>query len=243
MEYVTSDIEIKRRKLAYISLSLSLVAGTFFSSVIYQFQIHIAVYLVLSLSLFMLGAFSFYFFRKISSLKINVSTHSLQRKVDDHLEAYPLTKIKNVKIKWTTRHTIREIYIWMNDGKSVFLTGLKSFEGFRTDLLAKLDKQVIVHEWREPIDFDSLWFYPVLGLVISNVSILAFKNLIRLNDYQMRIGMRFFGGYLFIFGLYFIFAAPISKRSGNKTKQQDYIIGILMLLAGIFIGFAKLGGA
>jgi hypothetical protein len=47
MDYVTSDAEIKRRKLAYLSLSISLVVGTFISSAIYQFSIPIVAYLVL----------------------------------------------------------------------------------------------------------------------------------------------------------------------------------------------------
>lgn len=233
MEYATSGAEIKRRKLAYISLSISLIAGTFISSIIYQFPIPGIAYLALFISLFMLGALSFYFFRKISNLKIALLKNSLQRRSTSFLEEYSLTKIKKVKIKWTKHDSIREIYIWMNDGESVFITALKKFEKFRTDLLAKVDKQAIVYEWHEPINFDSFLFYPILGFLISNLNILVFKNLLRLNYQQIKYGIWFFGGYLLIFGLYFIIATPISKRSGNKAKQQDYIMGILLLISGI----------
>ena len=235
MKYEISNAEIKRRKLAYLSLSISLVIGTFLSSIIYQVSTPIILYVFLSMALMLIGAFSFYFFRKVSVLEIILSLNSLQRKSGQCLEDYPLAEIEKVQIKWTSHNSIREIYIWMNDNKSIFLTGLKNFRKFRDELLSKLNKQVVINEWREPINFDHLLFYPILGLIISNLGILAFKNLINLNSHQAKLLMWLFLGYLFIFGLYFIFTTPIAKRSGNKTKFQDYILGILMMIAGIFM--------
>jgi hypothetical protein len=235
MEYSVSSTEIRRRKFAYASLAISLIIGTFISSTIYQFFIPGVVYLLLAISLLLLGAFSFTFFGKIASLTIYISENELQRKVAQTIEKYPVSKIKKITIKWTSHNSIREMYIWLHDGRSIFVTGLTDFERFRTDLLTKLDKHTVVHEWREPINFDSLLFYPILGVLISNVSILAIKNIVKLNDQQMKWGMWLFGGYLFIFGLYFILATPISKRSGNTTRSQDYIMGILMTITGILI--------
>jgi hypothetical protein len=237
MPYEISPAEIKRRKLAYLSLSMSLVIGTFFSSIIYQVAIPIVGYALLSLALWLIGAFSFYFFRKMSVVKINLSGNSLQRKSGHSLEEYPFAKIKKIQIKWTSHNSIREIYIWMKNGKSIFVTGLLNFRKFRGELLSKVNKSAVINEWHEPINFDHLLFYPILGLIISNLSILACKNLINLNSHQAQLLMWLFLGYLFIFGLYFIFTTPIAKRSGNKTKGQDYILGILMITAGIFLWF------
>lgn len=235
MEYTISETEIKRRKLAYSALSVSLIIGTFISSIVYQFPVSPIIYLLLAMSLLLIGTFSLYFFEKISILKIILSKELLQRKSSHSEEDYFLTEIKKVKIKWTTNNNIREIYIWMSNDRSVFLTGLKSFEKFRKDLLARIGKQVAVQEWREPINFDGWWFYPLLGLLISNLSILAFKNLINLNYHQFKFSMWLFAGYLITLGLYFILATPIAKRSGKRTKIQDYIMGTLILVSGICV--------
>lgn len=235
MKYTISILEIKRRQRAYLTLCVSLISGLFLGSIIFQFKISVVFYAAISGVLWLIGIFSTYFFNQISKLEIMLSAQDLQRNSNHSSEKYLLTNIKKVQIKWTAHNSIREIYLWMKNQKSVFLTGLNDFEKFRIDLLSKLDKQTIIGEWREPLNFDSQFFYPILGLIISNAGILIFKFLLSLNQLQIRLLTWLFMGYLFIFGLYFLVFKPISARSGNLTKMQDYLLGGLMLLAGVII--------
>ncbi len=237
MQFYTSKSELKRRKQAYLSLCFSLIVGFYFSALIYKILIPIIFYFSISFILLLIGMFSFYFFKKIAKLKIELSNKNLQRKSEHTLERYDLAKIKKVTIKWTTQHSIREIYIWLNNGQSIFLTGLTNFKKLRAALLAKINKQTVIKEQHEPINFDSPLFYPILGLMISNFSLLAFKSLLNLNDQQLNWGLKIFSGYLFLFGCYFLLTTPITKRSGKKTKWQDYLLGILMICSGIAVLF------
>lgn len=235
MEYKTSAVEIKRRKTAYFALAISIVIGTFLSSKMYSVSLPTFLYGSELIALTLLGALSFFFFKKISRMNITLSANALWRTAGTHQEKYLFSQIEKIYIKWTTRHTLREVYIWMTDGRSVFLTGLQNFKQLRQELLSKVDRKAEVHEWREPLDFDSQLFYPLLGLLISNMSVLSFKKIIQLNPRQLRLGLVAFAGYLFIFSGYFFLVAPISKRSGNHTKIQDVITGIVMLIAAAFV--------
>ena len=237
MEYKILQVEITRRKKAYITLSCGLIIGLVLASIILNFPVSIGGYLLTITVIFLIGAFSFRFFRNLSQTKINLSNQSLERIVNGVSEEYLLKNINRVKVKWTTNNTIREIYIWLSDGKSVFISALDNFEEFKKDLLGKLDKGVTIEEIHEPLDFDHPLFYSLLGLPISTIGVLIFKSAPYLNYQQIKIGVMAFFVYLFIFGIYFIVAKPLSKRSGNKTIASDYISGTLMICSAIAILF------
>jgi len=74
-----------------------------------------------------------------------------------------------VTVKWTTNHTVREIYIWLDGGRSIFITALDCFEDFTHELIGKLDKKVNIEEINELIDFDHPLFYSILGLPIRYI--------------------------------------------------------------------------
>ncbi len=237
MKYLISPVEITRRKKAYTTLSISLIIGLFLASIIFSFPISPGGYLLVGSLVFLIGASSFIFFHHLSPIKIILSNQSLTRKHDQVSEEYLLTKVSRVEIKWTTNHTIREIYLWLNDGKSVFITALNNFEQFREDLLGKLNRSVAVQEKHELLDFDHPLFYSILGLVISNVSVLTIRLMSNVNYQNAQILSLVFFIYTLILGIYFAVAKPISRRCGDNTQIADYIMGILMVGAGIMVLF------
>jgi len=101
--------------------------------------------------------------------------------------------------------------------------------------LTKLDSNVVVKEIHEPLDFDHPLFYSILGLPISFVGVFICKSIPSLSYQKIKIGIITFFVYLFILGIYFITARPISKRSGNKTVTSDVIAGTLMICSGIIM--------
>jgi len=237
MKYKISQTEITRRKKAYATLSLSLIVGLILASIILSFPVSIGGYLLTITVIFLIGAFSFRFFRNLSQTKINLSNQSLERIVNGVPEEYLLNNINRIKVKWTTDGTIREVYVWLSNGKSVYISALDHFEEFKKDLLGKLDKGVKIEEIHEPLDFDHPLFYSILGLPVSTIGVLVFKLIPSLNYQHIKIGVIAFFIYLLVFGIYFIAAKPISKRSGNKTVVSDYITGVLMICSAIAILF------
>jgi hypothetical protein len=238
MEYKISQVEIKRRKKAYLTLSLSLIVGLVLSSLIFNYPITLLVYFVYLVTILLLGCFSFNFFHKLLQTKILLSNSLLTRISNKVPEEYPLCDIRRVKIKWTTNNTIREIYIWLKNSNSVYITALDKFEDFKKELITKLTKNNItipIEEIHEPMDFDHPLFYSILGLPISALGVYFFKIASSIDYNYLKIGSITFAVYLVALGLYFIASKPISKRSGNKTIASDYIMGIFMILSSVFI--------
>jgi hypothetical protein len=237
MEYKISKNEINRRKKAYITLSTSLIFGLILSSIFIHLPILIIGYtLVVSIiSLVGIGVFSFRFFSYLSKTIIALNDKYLVRMRGSFVENYLLKQISHVKIKWTTNNTIREIYIWLVGGESIFITGLDRFEQFREDLLSKIYKDVAVKEIREFLDFDHPLFYSVLGLVVSCIGILSMKFVANFNYRSMNTLLLVLFAYLFILGIYFVTARPISKRLSNGKKIIDYAFGLIMICIGACI--------
>lgn len=237
MVYKISQAEITRRKRAYLTLSTSIMVGLVLASIILNFPVSTGGYVLTTTVIFLLGAFSFRSFHTLSQTKIVLSNQALERIVNGVSEKYFLSNVNRVKVKWTTNNTIREVYVWLNGGTSVYISALDHFKEFRKKLFSKLDKGVKIEEIHEPLDFDHPLFYSILGLPISTIGVLIFKSVPYLNYQHIKIGVMAFFVYLFIFGIYFIFARPLSKRYGNKTVASDYIIGFLMIGSAIAILF------
>lgn len=237
MDYRISQTEITRRKRAYLTLSTSILVGLALASIILHFPVSIGGYVLTITVIFLLGAFSFRSFHTLSQTKIALSNQALKRIVNGISEEYILGNVNRVKLKWTTNNTIREIYVWLSNGTSVYVSALDHFEEFKKDLFGKLDEDVKTEEVREPIDFDHPLFYSLLGLPISAIGVLFFKVVPFLSYQYIKIGVIIFFIYLLVFGIYFIFVKPLSKRFGNKTVVSDYVMGCLMICSAIVIFF------
>ncbi len=237
MDYRISQTEIARRKRAYLTLSTSILVGLALASIIFHFPVSIGGYVLTITVIVLLGAFSFRSFHTLSQTKITLSNQALKRIVNGVSEEYILGNINRVKVKWTTNITIREVYIWLSNGTSVYISALDRFEAFKKDLFGKLDEDVTTEEIHEPIDFDHPLFYSLLGLPISTIGVLFFKVVPFLSNQYIKIGVIIFFVYLLVFGIYFIFTKPLSKEYGNKTVTSDYIMGFLMICSAIVILF------
>jgi|WetSurMetagenome_2_1015567.scaffolds.fasta_scaffold00353_21 hypothetical protein len=235
MEYLISQTEISRRKKAYATLSVSLIIGLVLASIIFDFPISVIGFIPVIGTIFLIGIFSFISFHYLLQTKILLSRQSLVRARNQVREEYSLAKINRVKIKRTTNKTIREIYIWLSGGKSVFITALDHFEQFEKELLGMLDKDIAIEEIHEPIDYDHPLFYSILGLIISSIGVLTIKLIANFNAQSMHILALAFFVYALTLGIYFIVGKPISKRFGVKTKIADYLTGAFMICSGIII--------
>jgi hypothetical protein len=232
-EYVISKTEINRRKKAYATLSISLTVGLVLASKALGFPITVIDYLYFITAFFLLGLLSFRSLNFLLQTKIVLSTQLLERMGRNATERFVIANIVRVKIKRTTNHAIRETYIWLRDGKSVFISAVENFEQFRNELIDRLDKNVTVTETREPIDFDHPLFYSILGLPISFIGLYLTRLITNFDCAKIEIALLIFSVYLLAVGIYFIYAKPISKRYGSQKRATDFLFGAFMVCSGI----------
>ena len=233
-----------RRKKAFVTLAVSLLIGlilTLIKFVIANVWISIISVFVLAL---ILVFFAFMFslsFDFLLKMKISLTDQYLQRDNGKKVEDFLIADITKINIKRTTGKTIREIKIVFTNGTNVCINALDNFEQFKDDLVKKISVNVVKNEFSEPIDFDHPLFYVVVGALVSFLSTNAIRFLVNLDYRSTIIFYVIFSVYLLIWGIYFVLQKPISQRYGNKTVKVDYIIGLLMVLAGLGIFLIRQG--
>lgn len=208
IRYQTSKKEIIRREKAFLVLSVSLFFGSILSSILFNFQISYLFFIGFALFFVLMNFWLKKFFNKFLKIKTSLSKELLIR----GKEKFFIKKIIKLRIKRTTNNTIREIRMFFDDGKSLFINGLSNFEKFEKSLLKKVNKKVVVKNIREPMDFDSVFFYPILGLMLSFGTIYLLKMMTTFSDQTMKVILWVSTLYVFLMGLYLIISKPISKR-------------------------------
>jgi len=232
MDFITSKIELKRRKIAFLVLSISMIAGVFIASFALNYTVSSAGYLVPVLALFIIGVLSFKFLGNISHLKIRVSGAHIQRITPKSSESYPLSDVSRIKIKRRSSGGIREIYLYFKGRKNLSITAQEEhFERLIKTLLSKTGKNVEVKEVREPINFDHPLFYPILGLAIGFIGVFCTKYAAKMDFVVAKAFIYGFSAYLLAMATYFYLAKPISSRSGQKHAFVDSLVGLTMIAA------------
>jgi hypothetical protein len=234
-EYKISNNEMTRRKKAFTTLLVSLLIGLFLASKILNFPISIIIYLSITIILFCIDALFFRSFDFLLLTKIILSEKSLKRITRNESENFLIATIDKIKIKRTSKNSIREIYIRFRDGKNIAINGLVNFKQFQNDLKEIISKDVSIKEIREPIDFDHPLFYAILGLPISFVGVYLIKLMTNLDYLKVKIMLVGFSFFMLLEGIYFISAKPISKRYGDTRKFVDFIFGFTMISIGISV--------
>jgi hypothetical protein len=208
IKYKVSETEIKRRESAFLALLVSLYLGSILASILFNFPIPLIFYWVFLVILLLANLWINKFFNKFLKMKISLSKEFLIKMNKKFL----IKNINKIKIKRTTNNTIREIGVFFDDGKSLFINGMNNFEKFRKNLLKKVDKNVTVKNICEPMDFDSIFFYPFLGLILSFGTVYLLKLMTNFSYQTMQIIMYISILYVFLMGIYLIISKPISKR-------------------------------
>lgn len=208
VKYEVSEKEIIRREKAFLLLSISLLCGSVLASMLFDFLISYLFFLGFALFLFLMNFWLKKFFNKFLKMETYLSKEFLIRAKEKFL----IKKINKIKIKRTTNDTIREIGIFFNDGKSLFVNGLDNSKNFEINLLKNVDKKVIIKNIREPIDFDNIFFYPVLGLILSFGSVYLLKLMTDLSYRSLQIILGVSMIYVLLLAIYLLTSKPIKKR-------------------------------
>jgi hypothetical protein len=239
MDYAISQRELTRRKKAYSTLSIGILVGLAISSALFRIPVAPAVYLLAASALALLGLFSLRFFYNLTQLKISLAEQALRRTTKNTVEEFAYAEVKRVEIKRTTNNTIRQIRMWLTDGRGICITALANFEGFWKSLAQKLRKDVGIKELNEPIDFDHPAFYACLGPIIGTLSLLAVNLLLHLSSTHINMLKLVFSGYLLVMGSYFLISKPLAAQVGSKKILADCVLGVVLICAGLgfFVAF------
>lgn len=194
--------------MAFLALSVSLFLGLILASILFNFPILYLFLGLLGVILLISNLWLKVFFKKFLKMKISLSKEFLIKEDQKFL----IKKINKLTIKKTTNNTFREIGIFFDDGKSLFINGIGNFKKFEENLIKNVDKNVVIKHIREPMDFDSIFFYPILGLILSFMTIYFLKLMITFNDQVMKIIFCVSIIYTFSIGIYLIISKPIKKR-------------------------------
>lgn len=212
VNYIVSKKEIIRRKKAFLSLSVSLLLGLVLASVLFNFPIIYSFFGAFAVILLLANLSLNRFFKSYLSSKICLSNDYLSRIKENGTKRFLIKDIKKIKINNTTNNTIREMGIYFYNGESIFINGLSNFEKFRTRLFRNISKNVSIKKTREPMNFDSVFFYPILGLILSFGTIYLLKLMTSFSYQTMLTILEIFMIYVFLVVVYLIFSKPISSR-------------------------------
>ncbi len=232
-KHTISELEINRRRKAFFSLILSL-----FISVSLTLKLVLDMptsLLFLSMTVFafvllvgwLLMQKAFHLFGKIV---IVLTDEYIERKTVKGNEKIYLTDIFAISIKKTVKKKIREIKI-MTKKKVLYLNGLVNMDNLYQSLEKMVSPEVKVTQRQESIDFDSKYFYPILGLLVGS-GIIWLINLIISSYHQsyFRILLLSFMVCSLALGGYFVFTKPISKSHGLRFRKVDIAIGIIFII-------------
>jgi hypothetical protein len=232
-KYTVSREEIDRRKKAFNSFILAL----FFSV-----SLTLRFLLELPFSLFLLSNALFACilligwvlmqkaFDAFAQIEVNLLDEILERKTFASAEKIFGRDISAISIKKTVHKKIREIKISFRKNR-FYLNGLENME----DLFRALKKMVSpgakISERKEPIDFDSSYFYPILGVILGSGGVWLLSLLVHSFDQSyfrmMKISLMVLALAL---AIYFVFTKPLSKSHGKRFRRVDRAIGILFFI-------------
>lgn len=170
---------------------------------------------------------AFHLFEKIV---INLTPEFIERKTFKGNEKIFFQDIVAISIKKTIKKKIREIKV-RTQKRLFYLNGLENIDNLYQSLKKMVSDDVKTSQRQESIDFDSQYFYPILGLLVGSGTIWLISLIIN-NYHQSFFEIFLFSIMVLALGLggYFIFTKPISKSHGLRFRVVDIVIGIIFII-------------
>ncbi|OGF29187.1 hypothetical protein A2531_01815 [Candidatus Falkowbacteria bacterium RIFOXYD2_FULL_34_120] len=236
IEFSTSQKEIKRRKKAFISLCIFFGVGLLFTLLFFNYQISFGIVYMLFGVLLLTGILTFRFLSNFAKNILFIDNNKIILTNSKNSSAINLCEVYKIRIKRRTNGAIREIYIWSKNGKPFFISAFENdFDRIEKIIIDGIDKDVLIKEVVEPLNFDHFLFYPIFGLCTGVLSALFFNTIFNANIQIINIALIIACIYAFVLGIFFILKKPMFSRSAKKNAIADYIFGAILIFFSIVI--------
>jgi len=233
--YVISKTEINRRIDAYTALIVFFFVSLIFFSfnyIVKYLNISIFILIVLALFLYLSRIILVRYFNSILKVDLRLNNEYIKKSNIKYL----IKNIKKITIKRTTKGYVRQIKIKLNNNIITYIdNSTNDIDAFLTKLKKYLPEEATIKTVNEPLDFDHLIFYPILGIVLSFISVQVASTFINLGTSQMNLISYIISIFAFILGIYFISYKPIYKREEKKGQIGDYIWGLIFITGAILV--------
>jgi hypothetical protein len=176
------------------------------------------------------------FFERILKTKIIVNNIQVERVTAKDQEICRLDKITRVHTVITAKKHIREIQIYYEGGKKMFIDGLNDFEIFKNRVIKTLPKKTIMTTAAEPIDYDHPTFYLGLGILAG----LGIAGSVKMLSETSKLIFPIVSLYTLGLAGYFLVKKPLANRYGYMTVRSDYIWAGALATAAISMGLLGL---
>lgn len=237
--YITNDKEMNRRKIAFLSLELSLlitISACFYNYIIISPLIAVLVILVcLIIMLFIYSKVSI-MLDKQKKYEFYINNNELERQLLEIKETYDINDIESIRVKRTSKKSIREINFNLKNNETIFINGLNAddFKLFLDNIL-EINKNIIIKEFNEPIDLDHALFYPILGIICGVITSVIFKLMLNINEDTYTIIKNIASSLIIIIGIFWFIKKPTSRTYGKNIVYKDIIVSIVFVIVGLLM--------
>lgn len=233
--YVISKKEINRRINAYTALIIFFFVSLIFFSFNYVVNyLNISIYIILTIVFFLYLSriILIRYFNSILKTDIKLNSEYIRKNNIKYLTK----NIRKIIIKRTTKGYVREIKIILNKNIITYINNsTNDIENFLTKLKKYVPEETTIKTINEPLDFDHIVFYPILGTLVGFISVKTIKILTSLGNDYINLISYIISLFAFILGMYFILYKPISKRDERKKQKSDYIWGGIFIIGAILV--------
>ncbi len=233
--YNISKKEINRRIIAYTSLIIFYFISLIFFSFNYIKQylnVFLFIILILVLVLFLSRIIVVRYLNSLLKTNIELTPEYIKKNNTKYL----IKNIKKVIIKRTSKGLVREIKIKLNNNISTYINNsIEDIEGFTEKLKQYLSNNTDIKYIKEPLDFDNIIFYPILGILIGFISVKTMEFFFILDIKDMHFISYIISLFAFVLGLYFILYKPIHKRDEKVKLSSDNIWGVLFIIGALLV--------
>ena len=236
MQYSINQNEIKRRRKAFVSLCLFFCLGLLFVQLFVKVEIFSSLFIIFASALVIFIIMTFVYLSVYSQNKLIINEMNIALANGKNSASLCFKDIIRLKIKRRTNGVIREIYMWTQSGKALYINAFENdFEIIEKEIKKFIPGNTKIEEEREFINLDHFLFYPIFGLIIGLISMFSLTALSGLSEGKTVLLFWAISIYAFALGWYFAIKKPLSLRSAKNTAKSDYFFAALLIIISVII--------
>lgn len=226
---------IRQTKRRYITLAILLpiilIAYLFLTSMGISLSLNEKIGVGL-FSFIVLGS-SFYFsstkaLQNLSRISVHIHPDRLERKSRNQTEIFFWKDVSNAEIVELPSGEIATIKLTFANKKTIYLWGFEDMKSAANQIAESIHNKDLIHQKKSKIN----WGNPIIMILtgILTLAIILAADRMGTKAYYLFVAIFFLS-----FGLYVIFASPISSAQGKGYRKLELGMGVALLVFAIAI--------